>query len=448
MEDLSDDVLSSIVIYVTDSNRKELSQLVEKNEVLHNILGIGLVSKQFHRVVHESSALWKHLCSIAGFTWRARPIYQGTYLIVFKAGYQLLMEKTRLNKMKSSRLGYVSRNSEYNLETFARPRLPDKFLNFTGLMRVEEERVIERASELLKFLRSFITFSHNRPESSTLLRYRMFLHLKINYPQLFLIPTAEILYAELCHVFQTKQYHQDLTSMQISLDPLVLSSSEYYFYSEAIVATQKLWEKVFPGTSYLPEDVRVEWKYWETERSRKGNRVDFHKPPSYFPAIGPLVCADMVAQFQLPNVSLTEQDLKNNEKWREELERQISYSRDKLCFCKDDRFLLEQLTFSYKRFLYLVKCHPEHRENLSPPVTIDLMWRAHQSTPLLYEREMRRIIGEPLYHRLWPSSNFEEVSDTFTQLWLQEFSTPISEDHHYTNKRNRNPVRQLQNLRK
>eukprot|EP01126_Amoeba_proteus_P040252 TRINITY_DN4286_c0_g2_i3.p1 TRINITY_DN4286_c0_g2~~TRINITY_DN4286_c0_g2_i3.p1 ORF type:complete len:447 (+),score=47.80 TRINITY_DN4286_c0_g2_i3:71-1411(+) len=400
MEDVSDDVLSSIIIDVSDSSRKGVSKLVGTKEVVQNILGIGLVSKQFHRVVHESSALWKHLCSIAGFTCPSRLFYQGTYLIVFKAHYELLMEQTRLNKLKAPRVRYACRFSRHTPKTIARPPLPVAFLNFEGLTWGEEERVIKRASELLKFLRSSTIFFLNTPEASTLLRYRMFLHLRIKYPQIFLIPTADILYAELCHVFRTNRYHQDLTSMQMSLDPLVLSSSECCLYREAIVATQKLWEKVFPGTFYLPEDVvQVEWKYWELVRSRTGDQVDFHEPPSYFPAIGPLVRTDMVERFQLPSVSLTEQDLKNDKKWLVALERQISDSRDNFCSGKDE-FLLKQLAFSYRRFLYLVTCHPKHRKHLSPPVSIYLMWHAHQSTPLLYEREMRRIIGEPLYHHL------------------------------------------------
>ncbi len=46
---------------------------------------------------------------------------------------------------------------------------------------------------------------------------------------------------------------------------------------------------------------------------------------------------------------------------------------------------LRHLLKCYKRFLFLVKGHPQFAQHLAPPVSIDLIWHAHQSTPRLYE---------------------------------------------------------------
>ena len=85
---------------------------------------------------------------------------------------------------------------------------------------------------------------------------------------------------------------------------------------------------------------------------------------------------------------------------------------------------------SYSRFLFLCKTRPELDHKLAPPVSIDLLWHAHQSTPQLYEAETVRVLGYRLDHDPWPvSDKLRKVDDDFVCAWKSAFGTDLARDH-------------------
>jgi hypothetical protein len=90
-----------------------------------------------------------------------------------------------------------------------------------------------------------------------------------------------------------------------------------------------------------------------------------------------------------------------------------------------------RLSESYHRFLFLVKSDPSLGHKLAPPVSIDLLWHAHQSTPHLYQSETQRIVGFRLDHEPWPeeTKKLREVDQDFACRWKTAFGTELERDH-------------------
>jgi hypothetical protein len=71
----------------------------------------------------------------------------------------------------------------------------------------------------------------------------MFLKLQLDHPNVLLLPSADILFVMLSHVFRTKKYHEDRKRLALPVpDPLCLTEEEERFYNEAVAATGWLWK--------------------------------------------------------------------------------------------------------------------------------------------------------------------------------------------------------------
>ncbi len=98
-----------------------------------------------------------------------------------------------------------------------------------------------------------------------------FLKLRSAYPKALLLPTGDILFAELAHIFRTAAYHRDLGG-NIASDPLLLAAEERPLFNDAVRTTAALWRDTFgDGAPYLPTGMQVpEHKFAHTVNMTRG----------------------------------------------------------------------------------------------------------------------------------------------------------------------------------
>jgi len=255
------------------------------------------------------------------------------------------------------------------------------------------------------------------------------------YPEVRLIPTADILFTKISHIVRTKAYYED--DKFTSVNPLLLCDGELNLYVESIKGTSHLWEKEY-HCPYLGKDFHItDWEYWDnTKKSARFYKKEptFKPPPAYLAVIGPP--PPLEDNFSGISISLTSQDLNNDLKWLPELERNLANmveDCEQWGIFSSEKNVFSRLVTSYVRFLYLVAKYPEQRMDLAPPVTIDLMWHAHMTMTDKYRKDTERALGgSPLHHVPWKNSNeVEYLSSTspFICLWKKEFNTTIEKDH-------------------
>lgn len=94
----------------------------------------------------------------------------------------------------------------------------------------------------------------------------MYLALRSEHPNSTFIPTADILFAELCHIFRTKEYYEDVPENLHATDPLFLK--EHAMYDKILDATERAWIEKFgkenPFDGPIP---RLPWNHFQI----KGN---------------------------------------------------------------------------------------------------------------------------------------------------------------------------------
>jgi hypothetical protein len=266
----------------------------------------------------------------------------------------------------------------------------------------------------------------------------MFISLRKKYPDIALIPTADILFAELAHLFRTKEYYEDLDEKLIPENLLILKDGIKELYFECIKGTSDLWETEY-HCPYIPSDfILKDWVYWEVrvpdDPFNPPRTPDYLPPPPYIPVIGPLPGKNIPLEI---SISLTASDLIDDAKWLPALERGLSGMLED---CRNwglensnEENIYQRLFFSYCRFLFLVAKYPQESSNLAPPVAIDLMWHAHMTLMHQYINDTQRILGFPLNHHPWKSSkDLLPVSSQFACLWKEEFKTTLENDHIYT----------------
>ncbi len=368
----------------------------------------------------------------------------------FRAQYRVLLEHVREEKLQTDfrKLPSLMRSACSMAgppppERGPHPADPPSFATFAGLNWEELQRVQQRSKSLLDFLHAFRSFSVVISVETVLLRYRMFLKLQLTHPNVLLLPTGDILFAQMAHIFRTADYHADVASgaAVLARDPLCLSREEELLYNEASIATAHLWEATF-GQPYLASGAVKQHAFFihQTETSskmRKWDNARYVPPPSYISAVGPIPTNGLAAD--LPEIRLTAADIQNDFKWTQELDssfrkmRQQASKKLSMYDVTDER-IIQHLSTCYQRFLFLCKTRPDLGRDLAPPVAIDLLWHAHQATPQLYEEETMRICGYRVSHQPWPEGNSElrPTSDAIKCAWKTAFDTEMEEDHWYT----------------
>jgi len=260
----------------------------------------------------------------------------------------------------------------------------------------------------------------------------MYLNLKKKYPTTVLIPTADILFVQLAHIFRTREYYHDVDEQLMPTNPLSLDRGIIELFTECIKGTAHLWETEYL-CPYLPPGYEVtDWIYWK-EATEDEDEPQYILPPSYITVIGPR--PPTVSNLE-GKLSLTVEDIINDVKWFPELQRSFYKLETRswgLTYNKNAKYV--RLYKTYMRYLYLVAKHPQFRGDLAPPVTIDVMWHAHMSLPVMYKADTTRICGHILEHQPWKSSKeFLPilVDSPINCLWKEEFGTTIDEDHIYS----------------
>jgi hypothetical protein len=444
-----DDFLLAELGHGTSKRLKEERHAVRA--VNKRVQSLALVSKCFSRAAATDEVVRRAL-EVAGLHVPTRVWYGGSLQGVFRAQWAVKLEQGRHQEEQDEAFSRPVPMVACGMRAFpsvpafpaaAHPKEIASFHQFSGLNDEEADRVQLRAKHLLSFLRSFSCFVETFDAESALQRYRMFLKLRQEHPNALLLPTADILFAELAHVFRTSAYHEDVNSgVAMATDPLHLSKSEEALYNEASRGTAKLWQETF-GEAYFAADQTKEHEFFshQTHRPPFGGGsalVPYHAPESYIAAIGPRPKSSSVA---LPTVRLTAQDLTNDLKWMPELEQNFNemlHEAPKKLGRRDlnEEKLIAHFFRGYQRFLFLCKTRSDLSHQLAPPVAIDLLWHAHQSTPRQYVEATTRVIGFRVDHDPWPTETKElrPMSEEFKCAWKTAFGTTVEDDHCYSEK--------------
>lgn len=304
------------------------------------------------------------------------------------------------------------------------------------------ERVAANAKALETFLRSMdfgVLMSHKRHESwheSALNRYRMFLHLKRANPSVWLVPTAEIEFCWLAHIFRTGAYWKDMTELDIEPDHwLCLSYGEVATFSKAVQATQRLWNDTFgPKFPYLAPGTDTSWEVWRIEQNFRYReaKVCRQDPRRFFPSMGPEILS-APGDVALPSIHLTAADIEADLKWFPELQsafEEMWRNSHNVMRGRDpyrEKLIAQQVLPSYERFLNL--CHQQNVD-FSPPYVLDLVWHAHQMEPHLYKKDCLALFGREFWHEPWPHGLgvSSPLTKDFECAWKQAYGTPVGED--------------------
>ncbi len=410
------------------------------------VQALALVSRCFARAA-ATEGVARRALEVAELHVPARVWYGGSLREAFKAQWALKLEQARHQAKQEEVLARPTpmvacgmRAPHFRNPPMVHPEETPKFAQFAGLNSDEGRRVQQRAEQLVGFLRSFACFAESFKADAALLRYRMFLKLRQDHPNALLLPTADILFAELAHVFRTAAYHEDVKNgVPMTQDPLQLSKSEEVLYNQAARGTAKLWQETY-GEAYFAAIQAKEHEFFTHQEaiSPFGGgwaEVPFQPPTSFVAAVGP---SPRPSRTPLPSINLTAKDLINDLQWMPELERSFGEMYGQ-AFKKLDMPDHKQLTFiahllkGYQRFLFLCKTRPDLAHDLAPPVAIDLLWHAHQSTPRLYLEETTRIVGFRLDHDPWPTEKKElrPLSEEFQCAWKTAFGRTIEQDHSF-----------------
>lgn len=302
--------------------------------------------------------------------------------------------------------------------------------------------IAENAKALESFLRS-LNYSIAQVEQkdwskSALLRYRMFLYLKCTNPDVWLVPTVDIEFCWLAHIFRTQTYWMDMKALGINPEhSLCLTTyGEVATFSQAVRATANLWHETFGERfPYLPSGTVTSIEIWkvETRGILEGSYMYQDKPNSFFPAMGVMVSGPPTV-LNLPNISLQHQDIAADLKWFPDLQLAFEdlfsneYYSDMHRHRNIDVFIENQVIPSYERFLDL--CRRCDVESPAPPYVLDLVWHAHQLEPVLYKNDCLSLFGCEFWHNPWPHGLGKSTpqSKEFECQWKQAFGTSMADD--------------------
>ncbi len=428
----------------TDLLDKDVLRMVAVSKC---VASLASVCRAFARAA-ATEVVARHALLAAGQRVPARVWYGAKMSDAFRAQYRLLLERLRQARLQERVKEKPFVAVPCGMRAPAPPRPvrvhpvdPPSFAAFSGLNWEEMQRVQKRAESLLQFLRALESFSAGFSAEAALLRYRMFLKLQSDHPNTLLLPTADILFAQMAHIFRTADYHADVASGATALarDPLCLSDDEAFLYNEACVATARLWESSF-GELYFAGDARRQHAFFihqadMSPNERRWRDAKYVPPPAYVTAVG---AAPKRQVNGLPEIRLKTSDVQNDLKWMSELElslrniRSQAYERLNMNEVTDES-VIRHLSTCYQRFLFLCKLHPDMGHDLAPPAAIDLLWHAHQATPRLYEEETTRIVGFRVDHDPWPdgTGRLRPLSNQMQCAWKTAFGTDMTEDHWY-----------------
>ena len=295
-------------------------------------------------------------------------------------------------------------------------------------------KVCKTTEALQSFLLS-INFSVLSPEAgnhwccNAIRRYRMFLYLKQQNPNIWLIPTVDIEFCWLAHIFRTESYWFDMGKLMV--DPshsLCLNSGEQAAFTEAVKATAALWRTSFGSRHpFLPRGFSLDgWVAAKRHVRAMQRERPWEEDFSFFPIMPPQdeTIIDVTPQDDLPTISLTPEDIQADFKWFPQLSEGFMEIRSE----NKDSLYENHLLRSYERFLNL--CHQENVKNVEPPTVLNLIWHAHQADPVLYKKDCLDLFDREFWHHPWPNgrSMSTELSESFRTTWTQMYGSTPEDD--------------------
>jgi len=298
-------------------------------------------------------------------------------------------------------------------------------------------KICETAEALESFLRSInfgvlMSSEQNDWHRSSFHRYQMFLFLKHLHPNMWLIPTADIEFCWLAHIFRTKSYWEDISKLRI--DPnhsLCLSNGETASFLEAVKGTAKLWEATFgPNFLYLAADFSFD--NWSAERNRDRGYGLLTKSYRFFPVMGPRQVGTP-QNIQLPEISLSPEEIQADLEWFPQLQQGLEEIRRNSYdvmggFGGTEELYSTHIVPSYERFLNL--CYQQKLEGAAPPYVLDLVWHAHQANPITYKRDCLELFDREFWHHPWPNGLgvSTDLTSSFRCAWKRQYGSTIEED--------------------
>merc|ERR1712137_61912 len=208
---------------------------------------------------------------------------------------------------------------------------PNKNRTVVALKNHERLRVLASTNIIVQFLKVFFKL---KGESTSWMknagkRYCLFLQLSQENPNTVLIPTADILFVQLCHITRAKKYFQDIPDIII---PYNIFAPQPNFLQNAF-KTVKLWEEKF-NEPYI--------------RMSQRDIPTIARPP-FLACFGPTV----QETFAGLSISLTVEQLKNDTAWFATLSGEMLKFSNHYGLSEYDS--LVKLTYFYDDFLKLAK---------------------------------------------------------------------------------------------
>ena len=287
----------------------------------------------------------------------------------------------------------------------------------------------------------------NFDAQSALYRYRLFLLLKKSYPKIWLVPTADIEFCWLSHIFRTELYWKDMSVLEIDpKHPTHLTTyGEVATFSAAVRGTATLWEQTFgDGIPYLLPGTEISQDVWK--QVDYGSKIGRCDPKTFFPVVGaPLnVSRTTNMTIDIPDIGLTVLDIQADLGWFPELElgfaqlRRHQHNvlagsflrRPRDAQAARDALLRYHLLPSYERFLNLCQSPSINEKDISPPYVLDLLWHAHQMEPVAYKTDCLTLFQREFLHHPWPKGlgTSVPVNEAFHCAWKTRYGTAMEED--------------------
>ena len=442
MDSLPTEVLQLIVAYALPTVHPLEADFVHLRRSVHWVADLRRVNRNFKNALDDP--MWFHVPKRLGLDPAEKMYPKGSYWdackLLLAAEEQKqdaelfvhTVDRTRTHRPSPDR---VIAATPSNHQIHPQP----KRQSHVTMSSEAKERMSKCVTALESLLQSFMKDKHTllrnnelqRWPESALNRYRMFLHLKLANPSVWLVPTLDIELCWLTHIFCTETYWRDMAALGISPQySLCLSSyGEVASFSKAVRATESLWNKTYgdkfpflhPGTNTL-------WPVWRVNENNK--EVYRDDPPSYFPRLGPEILTLPLA-LPLPSISLTPEDIQVDLQWLPGLQEAFN-EWESLHNARPgivSNVIRQQALSSYERFLNV--CSQGTLEN--PPAVLDLVWRAHQVDPVRYKEDCLQLFGRKFLHCPWPNGLgiTTPVSEDFQRLWSDAYETLMTDDWKY-----------------
>lgn len=434
----------------------EAEDALNENEVkIHDIvsqtrtlLRLRRLNRHWQETIDHSETLWLHMIRVALRTNPPERLFAGaTFQKLYRA---LLFYKiqTLRNEIVRARAPLLMRHGCIIAMPQRRDEHPNPERREIRLPSEVNIRIRNTTEELESFLRTihFCILERNEKTQDffviSILRYRMFLYLKQKFPNFWIIPTADIQFCWLSHIFRTETYWNDMN--RLGIDPshsLIESRGEAHqaIWIEAALGTQKLWEAEY-GAEYFPRDFGFTIQaYVDGMRARQSVYQEGEYNPSllgpFLPVIGSNMASANPLEEKIPSIHLTPEEIVADVEWYPALEaglNEISRNEyDVLGLARNKSTLYSKhLIPSYERFLNLCFGSGVDLKKAAPPYVLDLIWHAHQADPIAYKHDCQTLFGCELWHHPWPNGLgvSAPVSTALKCAWKQLYGTSMEND--------------------